>query len=104
LYGLKTFGGRYHDYWETEIHEQGWFPSKADPDVWMCDKGDDYKYLAVWVDDLLYVGKDPNGFFGLLNEKRYIVKGLDPLHIILEEILCVSLDLKMYLLGDHTHL
>ena len=60
------------------MHEQGWFPSKCDPDVWMRDKGDHYEYLAVWVDDLLYVGKDPNEFFGLLKDKVYIVKGVGP--------------------------
>jgi hypothetical protein len=32
--------------------------SKCDPDVWMHDKGDHSEYFAVWVDDLLYVGKD----------------------------------------------
>ena len=46
------------------MHDQGWFPSKADPDVWMHDKGDHYEYLDAWVDDLLFVGKDPMDFLG----------------------------------------
>jgi hypothetical protein len=53
LYGLKGTGAHNHDYWADEMHEQGWFPSKCDPDV------DHYEYLAVWVDDLLNVGKVP---------------------------------------------
>jgi hypothetical protein len=40
----------------------------------MRDKGDHYEYLAGLVDDLLYVCKDSNGFFGLLKDKGYIVK------------------------------
>jgi hypothetical protein len=57
LYGLKSSGACYHDYWADEMHEQGWFPSKCDPDVWMRDKGDNYEYLAVWVDDILMLVK-----------------------------------------------
>jgi hypothetical protein len=63
-------------YWADEMYEQVWLPAKADPDVWISDKVDHYEYLAVWVDDLLYVGKDSKGFFGLLKEKGYTVKGV----------------------------
>ena len=76
LYGLKSSGSRCHDFWAVEIHNQGWFPSKADPDVWMRDKGDHYEYIAVWVDDLLYVGHDPESFFQLHKEKGYKLKGV----------------------------
>jgi hypothetical protein len=34
LYGLKSSGARYHDLWANTMDFLGWFPSKADPDVW----------------------------------------------------------------------
>ena len=76
LYGLKSSGARYHEFWADEMHNEGWFPSKADPDVWMHDNGDHYEYLAVWVDDLFYVGKDANAFCKLLDKKGYKLKGV----------------------------
>jgi hypothetical protein len=68
LYCLKSSGACYRDYWADQMHEQGWFSSKCDPNVWMRDKGDHYEYLAVWAYDLLYVSKVTNGFFGLLKD------------------------------------
>ena len=54
----------------------GWFPSKADPDVWMKDCGDHYEYLATWVDDLLYIGHNPNCFYKLITDLGFKLKGV----------------------------
>ena len=52
-------------------------PSKADPNVWMRDKGDHWEYLCVYVDDLMAIMKDPDKFFEELS-KHYKLKGLGP--------------------------
>ena len=36
----------------------GFFPSHAEPDIWMRDKGDHYEYIAVHVDDLLIASRN----------------------------------------------
>jgi Reverse transcriptase (RNA-dependent DNA polymerase) len=39
LYGLRSSGARWHDRFADFIHEIGFFPSKAEPDIWMRKKG-----------------------------------------------------------------
>ena len=43
----------------------GFFPSKADPDVWMRKAPDKscYEYVAVYVDNLMVAMKNPKAFF-----------------------------------------
>ena len=54
-------------------------PSLADPDVWMRDAGDHWEYLAVYVDDLMAIMKDPDEFFAvLINKYKYKLKGVGP--------------------------
>ncbi|GFH50414.1 pol protein [Chaetoceros tenuissimus] len=60
LYGLKSSGAA----WRAKLAEIGYFPSQADPDVWMkaANKEDGtpyYKYMLVYVDDILHIAKDP---------------------------------------------
>ena len=53
LYGLKSSGLRWHERFADVLRDMGFFPSRAEPDIWMRDKGDHYEYIAVYVDDLL---------------------------------------------------
>lgn len=54
----------------------GYVPSLADTDVWMKDMGDHYKYVCVYVDDLIYAGKDPDGFYKALRDQGFTLKGV----------------------------
>ena len=54
----------------------GFFPSRSDPDVWMKDKGDHYEYVVVYVDDLLYAGKDPKQYWNDVLAMGYKLKGV----------------------------
>ena len=54
------------------------FPSRADPDVWMRDKGDHYEYVVVYVDDLLYAGKNAKQFWEDVRSMGYKLKGVGP--------------------------
>ena len=55
----------------------GFVPSRADPNIWMRDAGDHWEYLAVYVDDLMAIMKDPDKFFEEIS-KHYKLKGLGP--------------------------
>ena len=59
LYGLKSSGLRWHERFADVLRSMNFFPSKAESDIWMRDKGDHYEYIAVYVDDLLIASKNP---------------------------------------------
>jgi hypothetical protein len=54
----------------------GFFPSKAEKDIWMRDKGDHYEHIAVYVDDLLIASREPNAIIDDLTLKhKFKLKG-----------------------------
>ena len=54
----------------------GYFPCKAENDVWMKDCGDHYEYIAVYVDDLLIVSKNPQDIVDQLTKThKFKLKG-----------------------------
>jgi len=77
LYGLRTSGARFHERLADTLRDMGFTPSLADPDLWIRDAGDCYEYICVYVDDLMAIMKDPQGFFDTLSTKYgYILKGV----------------------------
>jgi hypothetical protein len=66
LYGLPTSGARWHDRFADVMHLMGFSPSKADPDVWMQDCITNYEHVLVYVDDIMFVSKEPQQFFDYL--------------------------------------
>jgi len=57
----------------------GYFVSKSEKDIWMCDKGDHYEHIAVYVDDLMIASKDPDLIIKMLMEKcHFKLKGTGP--------------------------
>ena len=46
LYGLRSSGRMWWLRSNTILKELGFQPSKVEPDIWMKDKGDHYKYIA----------------------------------------------------------
>ena len=69
LYGLKTSGVRWHERFADVLRDMEFFPSRAEPDIWMKDCGDHYEYIAVYVDDLLLVSKNPKLLLDTLTNK-----------------------------------
>ena len=63
LYGLRNSGACYHAKWAVSMKALRFFSSRADPDVWLRDKGDHYEFVVVYVDDLLYAGRDAKQFW-----------------------------------------
>ncbi len=66
LYGLRTSGVRWHERLATCLQKEGFFPCKAEPDIWMRRNGDVYEYIAVYVDDLAFALKEPQAFIDKL--------------------------------------
>ena len=60
----RSGGACWHDKLFDILHQIGFKPSKADPDIWMKSSrdGNYYEYIAVYVDDLAISIKDPKDF------------------------------------------
>ena len=58
----------------------GFFPCKAEADIWMRRKSDKYEYIAVYVDDLAIAAEDPKEITDVLQNKyNFKLKGTGPL-------------------------
>jgi hypothetical protein len=77
LYGLRTSGARWHNKFADTLRNMGYTPCKADPDVWMKDCQTHYEYVCVYVDDIMFYGKEPQQFFDtLITQYNYKLKGV----------------------------
>jgi hypothetical protein len=71
LYGLKSSGAAFRSKLSSELRETGYTPCLADPDVYMkarsrSDGSSYWEYVLCYVDDILYIGLDPNAFMDKL--------------------------------------
>ena len=81
LYGLRSSGLRWHEKLADTLRDMGFYPCKAESDIWMRQNGDVYEYIASYVDDLCMVAKDPARIIDILeNEHEYKLKGTGPIH------------------------
>jgi len=79
LYGLHSSGLRWSERLADVLREMGFFTSHCKKDIWIRDMGDHYEYIAVYVDDLMIVGKDPDSIIKVLIEKyQFKLKGTGP--------------------------
>jgi len=65
LYGLKSSGAAFRSLLAETLHNIGYVPSKADPDVWMRKATkpngfEYYEYMLCYVDDLLCISHKPS--------------------------------------------
>ena len=82
LYGTRSGGACWHDKLFDILHQIGFKPSKADPDIWMkLSKDGNYcEYIAVYVDDLSICMKDPKAFCDTLKQNNKLkLKGVGPI-------------------------
>ena len=79
LYGLKSSGKRWHERLHDVLTNMGFKPSRVEEDIWMRDKGTHYEYIAVYVDDLMIVSKNPKSIVHDLEiTHRFKLKGTGP--------------------------
>ena len=80
LYGLQSSGTCWHECFVDCLHDMGFSPSKAEPDIWMRRNGDVYEYIGVYVDDLTIVAKNPKEIVDVLETKyKFKLKGTGPI-------------------------
>jgi hypothetical protein len=87
LHGLRSSGARWHDRFSDCIMELGFFPCKAEPDIWMLKSENTYEYVAVYVDNLAIAMKKPRKFIDILGHQRnFKTKGTGPInaHLAME--------------------
>jgi len=75
LYGLRTSAARFHEHLTANLRKLGFYPSKADPNMFYRDAGDHYEYLASYVDDILIWSREPMVFMEKLRQ-IYPLKGV----------------------------
>jgi hypothetical protein len=75
LYGLRTSAARFHEHLAQKLTDLGFTPSRADPNLWLRDRGDHYDYAATYVDDLLIFSRECMEVIKAL-KKDYILKGV----------------------------
>jgi hypothetical protein len=76
LYGLCSSGLRWHERFSACLRDMGFFPCKAEPDIWMRCVDDHYEYIATYVDDLAISSKDPKAITNtLMNKYNFKLKG-----------------------------
>jgi Reverse transcriptase (RNA-dependent DNA polymerase) len=79
LYGLKSSGLRWRERFADVLKEMGFSSSRAEPDIWMRDRGDHYEYIAVYLDDLLIASYEPDEIVKTLEElHKFKLKGSGP--------------------------
>lgn len=80
LYGLRSSGKRWHERFSEVLRNMGFFPSKADSDIWMRENNGLYEYVAVYVDDLAFCVRDPSAFLKELEQRyQFKLKGSGPI-------------------------
>ena len=56
--------------------KEGFKPCIAETDIWMRQNGNNYEYVAVYVDDLAFAMKEPKKFVDILENKyKFKLKG-----------------------------
>jgi hypothetical protein len=76
LYGLHSSGLRWHERFSACLRDMGFFPCKAELDIWMRCVNDHYEYIAMYVDDLAISSKDPKAITDtLMNKYNFKLKG-----------------------------
>ena len=80
LYGLKSSGLQWHERFADVLRSMNYFPCKAEPDIWMRDMGEHYEYIAVYVDDLMIISKEPQKIIDALTiVHQFKLKGTGPI-------------------------
>jgi len=80
LYGLKSSGKRWWERFSDILSDMGFYPSRAEDDIWMRDMDDHYEYIARYVDDMAIVSRQPKSIINqFMTEYKLKLKGSGPI-------------------------
>lgn len=81
LYGLRSSGKEFGELLAACLRELGFFPTKAEPEIFMRENNGIYEYVATYVDDLCLVLREPDKFLKQLQGEPYSfkLKGTGPM-------------------------
>jgi Reverse transcriptase (RNA-dependent DNA polymerase) len=80
LYGLRSSGHCWYQRFADVLRAIGFYPTKAESEIWMRENDGLYEFIAVYVDDLLIAAKDPALITKTLSEQHKLkLKGVGPL-------------------------
>ena len=65
LYGLQSSSKMWHDKFSDVLHKLDFMPSYNNPDIWMRQNGDNYKYVTVYVNNPTFVLKESEVFLSI---------------------------------------
>ena len=68
LYGLRSSGKRFNERISDTLRDIGFWPSRADNEVWMRENNGHYEYVCIYVDDLAVMAENPPEIFQMLRE------------------------------------
>ena len=85
IYGLKQAGRTWNDKIDASLRRLGFTRSKSDYCVYVRQNGSDQEFIALYVDDLLFVGPDRSNLDAALDglEQEYGVKRLGDAEYVL---------------------
>ena len=76
LFRLQSFGLLWHEHLANSLQEMKFTNTKAENDIWMKRNGQNFIYIASYVDDLCLVAKEPEKIiYHLQNVCQYKLKG-----------------------------
>lgn len=80
LYGLKSSGAAWRAMLAETLKKMGYKSSEADPDVWMkratkANGREYYKYMLVYVDDILHLAENPKDDMDVLGRDYKLKEG-----------------------------
>jgi hypothetical protein len=83
LYGLKSSGAAWRSKLAETLRAIGYTPSEADPDVWLKrdvkpDGTPYWRYMLIYVDDVLHIAYDPKEDMDSLNKVYRLKEGSGP--------------------------
>ena len=103
LYGLRTSGARWAEKLADSLRAMNFFPSYADPAIWMQNCNDHYEYICVWVNDMLIISKDTKSIIKVL-EKEYILKGVGfPEYYLGADMKKTEKPENVFIMGSYTY-
>ena len=80
LYGLRSSGLCWSQRLADVLRTLGFQPSRAEDYIWMRENDGIYEYIAIYVDDIIIVARNPNEIIKALKDvHNFKLKGVGPL-------------------------